>query len=76
LQNIKGIDIFEKNVVYCMLKILIAIFNFYSFSPGGSMNSSMFDNIMEELPALINESDLHVSQVGYRKYKCTRFSEK
>lgn len=43
----------------CKVKFLInAVF------AGNKMNDSMFEDIMKELPALISESDLHVSQVS------------
>ena len=40
--------------------------------PGNEMNSAMFSEVMKELSALINESDLHVSQVGdlLQSYDC------
>ncbi len=34
---------------------------------GSDMSSSMFNDVMKELAALINESDLHVSQVSVGK---------
>ena len=32
------------------------------------MNAEMFAEIMKELPALITENDLHISQVGQPGY--------
>ena len=32
---------------------------------GKSMSGNMFADVMKELPALINENDLHVSQVNF-----------
>ena len=32
---------------------------------GGAINASMLADVMKEMPPLINENDLHISQVRY-----------
>lgn len=60
-------------VIECFYSVYYAIclqyFHINIYVSGSALTSSMIHEMMKEMPPLINENDLHVSQVSYYIYR-------